>query len=439
MRQAPEFSPPPLERPNPPIVLLRHYRLLTPLFGGGVEAGKVDVTTPIRGTSIRGQLRFWWRATRGGEFGGSPTSMKADESRIWGKTSTASKVTITVLEARPGRVYEKARNSRGDTIPVGEPASDHSYVAFPLKSERPRGDRPGKAAGEVHEGVTFTLRISFPSNLAADVRAALWAWETFGGVGARTRRGFGALACDDVKLEEGSAPLPLDEWRWLYPCESVAARLADDIGRFVSQGEFPPGIPHLSHAPQRRKLQPAHDDALVVWRRLFGKLKEFRQNRGRGTGPRPGRSHWPEPDAIRHLTVHSPLHPDRRPIFTPRIDKFPRADFGLPIVFQFKSEASGPREPEQTQLQGANYDRLASPLILRPLACEGGRAVGLAVILNGPRPDQMPGGLILKGAPHDPPVYATLDPTTEAPQVSAATGGAYNGNPDVLQAFLDTL
>ena len=39
---------------------MQDYRikLLTPLFGGGVEAGKPDPTLPIRGTSIRGQLQF---------------------------------------------------------------------------------------------------------------------------------------------------------------------------------------------------------------------------------------------------------------------------------------------------------------------------------------------------------------------------------------------
>ncbi len=44
--------------------------LATTMFGGGVDAGSQDVATndpvtPIRGTEIRGQLRFWWRATRG--------------------------------------------------------------------------------------------------------------------------------------------------------------------------------------------------------------------------------------------------------------------------------------------------------------------------------------------------------------------------------------
>ncbi len=42
--------------------------LITPYFGGGVEAGAPDETLPIRGISIRGQLQFWWRATLGAAF-----------------------------------------------------------------------------------------------------------------------------------------------------------------------------------------------------------------------------------------------------------------------------------------------------------------------------------------------------------------------------------
>ena len=58
--------PPDVPKPSA-AVERREYRieLITPLFGGGVEAGENDPTMPIRGTSVRGQLQFWWRATRG--------------------------------------------------------------------------------------------------------------------------------------------------------------------------------------------------------------------------------------------------------------------------------------------------------------------------------------------------------------------------------------
>src|SRR5579862_2869390 len=43
-------------------------KVVTPLFGGGVDPGENDPHTLIRGTAIRGHLRFWWRATRGARF-----------------------------------------------------------------------------------------------------------------------------------------------------------------------------------------------------------------------------------------------------------------------------------------------------------------------------------------------------------------------------------
>lgn len=59
----------------------RSYKLITPLFGGGVEAGVNDPITPIRASGIRGQLRFWWRAIRGGGYS-SIEKMREEESKI---------------------------------------------------------------------------------------------------------------------------------------------------------------------------------------------------------------------------------------------------------------------------------------------------------------------------------------------------------------------
>lgn len=38
--------------------------LITPMYGGGVKAGRVDCKMPIRASALRGQLRFWWRLLR---------------------------------------------------------------------------------------------------------------------------------------------------------------------------------------------------------------------------------------------------------------------------------------------------------------------------------------------------------------------------------------
>src|SRR6266545_7207593 len=89
------------------ITQTREYELITPLFGGGVEPGLADPVTTIRATEIRGHLRFWWRATRGGQFNGTLEKMKEVEDAIFGAASSGdssheSSVTIKVTIRNAG-------------------------------------------------------------------------------------------------------------------------------------------------------------------------------------------------------------------------------------------------------------------------------------------------------------------------------------------------
>jgi len=103
------------------------------------------------------------------------------------------------------------------------------------------------------------------------------------------------------------------------------------------------------------------------------------------------------------------------PIPDPLTDKFPRAAFGLPIIFQFKDRDdrnpdNPSRDPRKTVLQLATSERLASPLILKPLACQSGAYVGLALILEETRIEEEQ--LILKtqqGREEEWAVKATFD------------------------------
>ena len=88
--------------------------------------------------------------------------------------------------------------------------------------------------------------------------------------------------------------------------------------------------------------------------------------RNQGLGNRPGRSRWPEADTIRRATnTHAPMHKPEHPV-----DGFyPRAAFGLPLVFHFKDKNEGdPRgqDSDSLVLNPEGHDRMASPLILRP-------------------------------------------------------------------------
>ena len=76
--------------------------LITPLFGGGVETRVNDPSFPIRPTSIRGQLQFWWRATVGAQCA-TRQELRAEQSSVWGDTTQASRVQVRVDVFKGGR------------------------------------------------------------------------------------------------------------------------------------------------------------------------------------------------------------------------------------------------------------------------------------------------------------------------------------------------
>lgn len=437
------------------ITQVREYKLITPLFGGGVEPGEADPVTVIRASEIRGHLRFWWRATRGGQFGGKLEDMKAAEDALWGSASTKdgggpSLVQVEVEALSKPEAF-KPIDQYGIPVPyVGMPKSRHSYATFPLNEKR----------GEVQIGISFKLRLRYPDleNVRKGLEASLWAWETFGGIGGRTRRGLGAISRLDSK-----ELLTISEFR-----EEFTAK----VNQLISEGVWHLDVPHLSSEAWRYVLVDSSDDNnwkkrltdhkedsnLAMWDFLINKLREFRQDRPRN-GNRFGRSRWPEADALReqvgrwanYTDFDGKTHDHRSPLVTLNghtIKVIPRAVFGLPLIFQFKDNnrtlardtrrfrdvhqiPPPPRDadPEQITIEGGNFNRWASPLIMRPVQCSDG-VIGLAAVLY--QPPINPSHLKASGAPGMP--IRLLLTQQEAQKIPML-----NGQSDVLITFLKYL
>lgn len=427
------------------VTQVRRYKLITPLFGGGVTPGEADPITVVRATEVRGHLRFWWRAARGGQSGGDPTKMKAAEEEIWGSAAQEGKpgpsqvsVVVTPDERHRGEadhpfeVIPQRNNPARPSIRARRESNVPPYAAFPLQPTQDEA-QIGMVTRSVLENVQFSLELTYPKAVAAEVEAALWAWETFGGLGARTRRGFGALHCIEAEQivdreKTPSAPLILERGE-------LIRQTFQGVVNHVSEGTWPPDVPHLTRNIEDYQIA-FNGEPTAVWGKLVNTLKDFRQNRRPGQERnRPGRSYWPEPEAIRRLTgqrkpIHQPLDPE--------IDAFPRARFGLPIIFHFKDAGRNPNDlnsdPSDATLQGkGKIDRMASPLILRPLAYGNGQALGLAAILS--TPETPPGGLSLYvgRAEYD----ANVDVSGRASEIKPLR--EQNNNPNVLRAFLSYL
>src|SRR5260221_14357478 len=71
MRKPPDAGPAPLGQPVSLGRFTREYEIITPLLGGGVDAGKNDLYRLVREEQISGLLRVWLRVGLGGQSRGA--------------------------------------------------------------------------------------------------------------------------------------------------------------------------------------------------------------------------------------------------------------------------------------------------------------------------------------------------------------------------------
>jgi CRISPR-associated protein Cmr1 len=353
MRAIPKEAPPQIAQ-SARMDDVRTYQFLTPVFGGGVAVKESDPVTPMRIASIRGQLRFWWRAVN---LRGCSTvrELRRAEEAVFGSTDKASPLIIRVNKS-PGKPASLAVLEGKFGVRPGMEAI--AYGAFPLRDKDPNSHGVLHNFGEQR----FELGFAYPKAIEDDVHAALWAWAHFGGLGGRTRRGFGAIA-------QTSPAFPTIDEGWT---------------RFV---KTPPVLwPYLNEKPVIALARNGANDGMEALERLLGALRRLRQgpNVGRraGQGAAPGRSFWPEPDAIR-LALRDQVGGRHGTAVTDH-NCFPRAEFGTPIIFHFKDGGKG--DPKDTTLQPNGHGRLASRLILRPHLGTGDQIEAMAIVLAHPLP-----------------------------------------------------
>ncbi len=407
------------------ITQIRKYKLITPLFGGGVSPRENDPSKLIRETSIRGQLRFWWRAMRGS---GSLAEMKKREDAIFGSANQdfgQSKVLIAITVDKIG-TSEKIYESGGGNPKAIEKWQKIAYAAFALQ---PTNDEPKQK--EIRVGVEFALNISYSPKIevknnkgeiivivedtALEIEAALWAWETFGGIGGRTRRGFGAIELDKINGETVNIKK--------YKTSAIEAEIKANLAKYLLLNKTcDKNTPHLT-IESVFKIKTSNN-SINAWGNaieLFRKFRQFRINEKNPSQPNFGKSQWSEPRAIKAIDRNSPNE---------GLVKFPRGEFGLPIIFHFPQKEIG--LPDYT-LNLKNEERLASPLILKPISCNDG-AIAIALLIEAPKASDL--SLEVKSSNKQKDVSAKLTPQ-EAKQLTENGLTPLANKTDILLAFLD--
>lgn len=321
--------------------LTAEVRLIRPQFGGGAVTRKVDQGTWLRPASVRGALRFWWRALVGHQYA-SARALRDEEDKIFGSPDKLGRngpgaLWVTVSAAIPGTLKPFSPGQESAESVAYFPAQSNNNlpaaallqsgtatVSIGCRGGRPLRDDAGHPRGHA------------PPAWWSGVVRAFVTWVTLGGSGSRTRRGAGALAFAEPSLRPLDAPTSLAELRhWLadLPLLSGPAPvgnlflLARREAVYVSKKAFP-------------DASVAHIELLKLWRGI-------RQDRDHPTNWQGaqgwGRSRWPEADAVRLLTgthatwSHGVAHqPDER-----NRGRAPRAHLGLPIGIKFKDDQLG--------------------------------------------------------------------------------------------------
>lgn len=385
---------------------------ITPVLGGGVLPFEPDEIDIVRVPGIRGHLRWWWRALFATtEDLKNPKDLLRREASLWGGLPddgpVRSPVRITVDILAKGQVvaagqhkWKEGRDKnpgRYSPLPDWTDNDPLAYGLFPLMrdadflAQSPQNPKKSVDTRKLRKSLAFRVAISFDAlaePLQTQLAATLWMWIHFGGIGARTRRGFGAIAVKRCELPDRSWQRCFDRsLDFIERLRSTVASLQHSAGG-SALGERLVGAKLFIIDTQPESAGAAHG-------RLLTKLREFRQkaSHGRsGTRNKPGPSHWPEANLLRAIytklvtersrTAPNWEHPPPEGVDATRFGA-PRAAFGLPLEIKFKKSDREDARASATIYPGEGL-RWPSPLLLRPIAAPGGRAAAAMLILSGP-------------------------------------------------------
>lgn len=227
------------------------------LLGGANPHEAAEVRVP----SIRGQLRWWARALGLG---------RAEEDRLFGSiagdSGRASSVIVRVsrLALPPASQVVSPLHQfaaiEASTLGVQDINSGAGYLTFPLRPQR--NGQPHRR-GRIPPKTTFNLDVVAPRLNAADFMqfsALVRVFITFGSLGNRSRRVFGAMSLvgeTDANGREIPPQKPLDlssypkrtiEWKLLPERAADAVGMRESAGNWLKPRRKQLGSPLKFHA-----------------------------------------------------------------------------------------------------------------------------------------------------------------------------------------------
>jgi len=341
--------------------------VITPLFMGGADARR---NPELRPPSLRGGLRYWYRALLGGT--GAGANLETEEADLFGSPKKGSQTSIMIRSSGIPNIatFKKDRAIRtrsGDFLPTGK-----DYLLWSMAESGRRGTSKYLPAREyIEPGTKYSLRLRSRISevpLKKTV-AALWLLGNLGALGSRARRGAGSIELIRTEPRENH-PIPF------RTCQSV-----DDLKVYLEQGlqNCKDAISGTGFAwtsftgslPEYSILSPMTTSIWIVADNPAGWSSEMDALQGLGARFRDFRTHL-NPTGIGkadHDAVYDWLAKGGP------VPNIQRAVFGLPIPFRYEGA------PGDVIISTIG-DRRASPLHIRVTRLNTGNFIGVMTLFK---------------------------------------------------------
>lgn len=334
------------------------FRVVTPLFMSGADQSRAELRLP----SIKGVLRFWWRALAWERLGNDLKAVREQEAQLFGSTEAGQAGVLMRLQPGDYQVVPVPVGEvlRDDGNVVGEGARYLGYGVMEAFGSHSKNTREGELTRAcIQAPFTFSLGLSFKRTVGdgakETVLQALECLGLVGGMGSKARKGYGSLTLERL-VRNGEVV-----WEAPATIEELTAKLWALIPS-VDNGK--PPFTAFSHGARIVLLPGGRDESALRLLNRVGRDLVFYRSWGRGgrVFGQPSEKNF-EDDHDLMKAVESGASPSRHP---------QRAAFGLPHNY-------GRHSWQRVEPEG--LDRRASPLFLHIHQPEGQPPTGALLFL----------------------------------------------------------
>ena len=171
------------------------YRVVTPLFCAGADPNRAELRLP----SFKGALRFWWRALAWSRCGGELERIREEEDTLFGSAGKGQSRVIIRLDAGSN----STEFDFGENLEIGHGSRYLGYGVL-------EGEKRKRAC--LLAPFEFTVRLRgrrLNDQQIVSIKDALVALGTFGGMGSKSRNGYGSLSVRTLGTD--------GTWQWSAP------------------------------------------------------------------------------------------------------------------------------------------------------------------------------------------------------------------------------